>query len=71
MMGLNAPRYIHDLEQLQHFAGSARSLSECLATRRAAKPKPELAPFTCAACLNNRHSACVSRRCECGKKHEE
>ena len=50
---------------------SPRSLSDVIKGKAkvlTAEPEPA---FICAACQNGKHSACVSDRCECGRRHND
>ena len=48
---------------------SARSLSEVIKGRVKNLTANPVEPWTCSHCRKNKHAACVSLRCACGKEH--
>ena len=46
-----------------------RTLSEVIGRKGRCLTAKTAEPWTCTACCQNRHSSCVSDRCECGRKH--
>ena len=65
----STPRSFTRLEA-EEIGEAVRPLPEILAGRaKRLTAKPD-EPWICAACLQHRHTACVSDRCACGRKHQ-